>query len=99
MAVAYFSEWPPAPEGTSQRVGERISQRLAGRGPAGGIYHAEGPTDGGGWWTFNVWASAEAFDDFDRPILQPALQEAGAPPARVRQLPVQWDSSRMAGGS
>jgi hypothetical protein len=89
----------PVSEGTAQQVGERINQRLGDRPPAGGIYHAEGPTDDGGWWTFNVWESAAAFQDFDRENLQPVLQEVGAPRAQVRQLRVQWDNSQMQGGS
>ena len=48
MAIAYFKQWPQAPEGTAQRVADRINERLAGQPPAGGIYHAEGPTDEGG---------------------------------------------------
>ena len=99
MAVAYFSQWPQVAVGTSQRVAERINQRLGDQPPAGGIYHAEGPTDDGGWWTFNVWESAQAYEDFGRQILQPVLQEVGAPPARVQQLRVEWDTSQIPGGS
>ncbi len=99
MAVAYFKQWPQAPEGTAQRVADRINEQLGGQGPAGGIYHAEGPTDEGGWWTFNVWESEEVHQEFDRTILQPALQDVGAPEARTQRLEVWWDSSQMPGAS
>ena len=99
MAIAYFNQWPQAPEGTAQRVADRINERLAGHPPAGGIYHAEGPTDEGGWWTFNVWESEEVFQEFNRTILQPALQDVGAPAARTQQLQVWWDSSQIPNAS
>jgi len=54
MAIAVFSEWTQAPTDASQRVAESINRKLGGSFPAGGLYHAEGPNDDGGWWTFNV---------------------------------------------
>jgi hypothetical protein len=99
MAVASFTQRPQAPEGTAQRVADRSNERLAGQSPPGGIYPAEGPTDKGGWWTFKVWASDEAYQEFDRTILQPALQDVGAPQADTRQLEVWWDSSQMPTGA
>jgi hypothetical protein len=97
MAIAIFSQWPQAPAETSQRVAEGINQRLGGSFPAGGLYHAEGPTDEGGWWTFNVWESDEVFQQFNQEILQPVLQEVNAPPAQVQRLQVNWDTSQMPG--
>ena len=99
MAVASFKQWPQAPEGTAQRVADRINERLAGHGPAGGISHAEGPTDEGGWWTFNVWASDEVYHELDRTILQPALHDVGAPQADTRQREVWGHSSQMPTGA
>ena len=98
MAVAYFSQWPQADPETAQRVAERVNQQLGGQPPEGGIYHAEGPTDDGGWWTFNVWTSEDAHDTFARQILDPALREADAPPSQVRLLRVNWESSLVQGG-
>jgi hypothetical protein len=95
MAVALFSQWPVAPTGTSQRVTQEINQRLGGQFPVGGLYHAEGPTADGGWWTFNVWESEDAFQQFHRDILHPVLDELGAPRAQVQQLEVAWDTSQM----
>jgi hypothetical protein len=95
MAVALFSQWPAAPAGTSQRVAEGISQRLGGQFPAGGLYHAEGPMDDGGWWTFNVWESEDAFQRFRQDVLHPVLEEVGAPRGQSQQLAVAWDTSQM----
>ncbi len=97
MAIAVFSQWPQAPADTSQRVAEGINQRLGGNFPEGGLYHAEGPTDEGGWWTFNVWESEDIFQQFNQEILQPVLQEVNAPPAQVRRFQVSWDTSQLPG--
>jgi hypothetical protein len=97
MAIAVFSQWTQAPADTSQRVAEGINQRLGGTFPEGGLYHAEGPTDEGGWWTFNVWDSEDVFQRFNQEILQPVLQEVNAPPAQVRRLQVSWDTSQLPG--
>jgi hypothetical protein len=78
-------------------VAEGINQRLEGNFPEGGLYHAEGPTDEGGWWTFNVWESEDIFERFNQAILQPVLQEVNAPPAQVRRLQVNWDTSQLPG--
>jgi len=93
MAVALFTQWPAGPAETSQRVAERINQRLGGQAPAGGLYHAEGPTAEGGWWTFNVWESEEAVQRFHQDILHPVLVEVGASRGQVQQLQVNWASS------
>jgi len=97
MAIAVFSEWSQAPTDASQRVAESINRRLENKFPAGGLYHAEGPNDDSGWWTFNVWESDDVFQRFNQEILQPALQEAGVQPGQVRQLQVSWDTSQLPG--
>ena len=107
MAVAFYSSYAPgtiggaeAPEEMAARVAERVNRELGGQPPEGGIYHAEGPTEEGGWWVFDVWASEEDYETFRRRILQPALDEAGVPvPSEVRRLRVWWDSSQAGGGS
>ena len=99
MAVAYFTQWPQADPELSQRLAERINQSLGDQPPAGGLYHAEGPTEEGGWWAFDVWASAEAFETFRQQILQPALDEFNAPQGERRQLQVHWDTSQLPGGA
>ncbi|MEA2596699.1 MAG: hypothetical protein QOF01_3168, partial [Thermomicrobiales bacterium] len=61
--------YPPAdlgdsetPEAVAQRVADRVNQQLQGKPPAGAIHHAEGPTDEGGWWIFDVWALDQDFE-------------------------------------
>ena len=105
MVIAYYTSYPPGlqsgsdtPESIAARVAERVNQRLGGKPPAGGIYHAEGPTDEGGWWVFDVWASDADFEAFRRDILQPAMDGiAIPPPAEMRRLQVWWDSSQRGG--
>jgi hypothetical protein len=100
LAVAHFTQWPAGgdPE-TSTRVSEYINARLQGKGPEGGLYHAEGPTDDGGWWTFNVWTSEAARETFVEQILHPALEAANASRGETRQLQVSWDTSQLNLGS
>jgi len=97
MAIAVFSEWTQAPTDASQRVAESINRKLGGSFPAGGLYHAEGPNDEGGWWTFNVWESDDAYQRFNQEILQPVLREVSVQPAQVRLLQVSWDTSQLPG--
>jgi len=40
--------------------------------PAGQVYHAAGPTDGG-WLIAAVWDSKRSFDDFFKETLMPTL--------------------------
>ncbi len=53
----------------------------------------------GGWWTFDVWASAEDFETFRQQFLQPALDEFNAPEGDRRQLQVHWDTSQLNDGT
>ena len=98
MAVAYFTQWPPADPDLSTRVGQRIGEQLGNQQPAGGLYHAEGPTEEGGWWSFDVWATEEDFETFRQQFFQPALDEFNAPDGDRRQLQVHWDTSQLGGG-
>jgi hypothetical protein len=97
MAIAVFSQWPAAPAGTADRITELINQRLGDRPPVGGRYHAEGPTADGGWWTFNVWDSADDRQRFADEVLGPVLAQVGAPQGQAQQLEVAWDTSQMPG--
>ena len=108
MAIAYYTSYAAGnqggtetPESIAARVAEAVNRRLGDKPPAGGIYHAEGPTEDGGWWVFDVWASDEEYETFRREVVQPALDEAGVAvsPPEVRRLRVWWDSSRMGGGA
>jgi hypothetical protein len=93
MAVAYFSEFPSSSQGTPQKVADAVNARLGGNPPDGGIYHAEGALDDGGWWTFNVWASEEAYQRFTAEILIPSLQTVNMTLPQGRQLAVHWESN------
>ena len=58
--------------------------------PAGQVYHAAGPTDGG-WLVVAVWDSKGAFDKFLSDTLMPALQKvkggfAGPPQERSMEV-------------
>jgi hypothetical protein len=58
--------------------------------PAGQVYHAAGPTDGG-WLVVAVWDSKGAFDRFLSDTLMPALQKvkggfAGPPQERSTEV-------------
>jgi hypothetical protein len=85
MAVAIFTE---------TQVDDEITRRLGAPnvGPEGGLFHADGPTDTGGWWIFEVWESDEAATRFHDGILKPALAHAGLEPAPSRRLEVTWHS-------
>lgn len=58
--------------------------------PAGQVYHAAGPTDGG-WLIAAVWDSQDSFDRFVNESLMPALQKvkggfAGPPQQRAAEV-------------
>lgn len=58
--------------------------------PAGQVYHAAGPTDGG-WLIAAVWDSQDSFDQFASEILMPALGDlqggfAGPPQQRTAEV-------------
>ena len=99
MSVAYFGEWPKL-EGqdstaVSTRIAAKVQAQLGGRAPAGGLFHAEGPSESGGWWVFDIWASDVDRETFNTTILDPILAEAGVRAAHVRRLDVAWDSTQM----
>jgi hypothetical protein len=107
MAVAYYTRFGPeiysgseTPEVVAQKVADGVRAKIGQNPPAGGVYHAEGPTGDGGWWTFNVWASEGDSQTFLGQILRPALEAAGVGrPAEVQKLEVWWDSSQMGAAS
>jgi hypothetical protein len=58
--------------------------------PAGQLYHAAGPTEGG-WLIAAVWESKESFDTFLSDVLMPKLPEitggfAGPPQERTAEI-------------
>jgi hypothetical protein len=48
--------------------------------PAGGIFHAAGPSPDGGWQVIEVWDSEEDAKRFVKERLLPAFEAVGAAP-------------------
>jgi len=58
--------------------------------PAGMLFHAAGPKDGG-WKVIDFWESREAFDRFQQERLGPAIAAMGEnapPPPEIKQFEV-----------
>ncbi|WP_282695426.1 hypothetical protein [Streptomyces sp. CC208A] len=75
----------------SQEIYDRARERLGLRDkPAGGIFHAAGPSPSGGWRVIELWESEEEAKRFVKERLAPALQAVGAegPPPTPQFSPV-----------
>lgn len=74
----------------SQEVYEKIRTQLGLEGPAGGIFHAAGPSPTGGWRVVEVWDSEEAGRRFLKERFAAAVQALGlsGPPPNVDFWPV-----------
>lgn len=94
MSVAYYWEVPNVTREQAEQVGALVGAQLGGPdvAPEGGLFHAEGPTDDGGWWTFDVWESAEHFERFNDAILTPAVAQVVPSTTDMRRLEVAWHS-------
>jgi hypothetical protein len=66
------------PQG-SQEIYEKVRAQLGLEAPAGGIFHAAGPSPNGGWRVFEVWESEEDARRFRDERLLPAFDAAGVP--------------------
>jgi hypothetical protein len=75
MAVAMMVD---NPEG-SQEVYGRVLEQLGLEKPAGGIFHAAGPSPNGGWRVIEVWESEEDAKRFVAERMLPAFEAVGAP--------------------
>jgi hypothetical protein len=75
MAIAMIVD---NPEG-SQETYERVREQLGLDRPAGGIFHAAGPSPNGGWRVIEVWESEEDAKQFAAERLRPAFEAVGAP--------------------
>ena len=76
MAVAMMVDNPAG----AQEIYERVRKRLGLEKPAGGIFHAAGPSPNGGWRVIEVWESEEDAKAFVTERLLPAFDALGAPP-------------------
>ena|SRR6476469_538612 len=93
MTVAHFAEVVEVTAAQALQVSQAIAARLGDQPPAGGLYHAEGPTTFGGWWWFNVWVTDEDAERFARDILEPALAQSHLRMQPVRRLDVTFETS------
>jgi hypothetical protein len=82
MAVAMMVD---NPEG-SQEIYDSVRERLGLEKPAGGIFHAAGPSPNGGWRVIEVWESEEQAKRFVNERLVPAFEQAGASPPPPPQV-------------
>jgi hypothetical protein len=77
------------PEG-SQEIYEKVRAQLGLEAPAGGIFHAAGPSPNGGWRVMEVWESEEDARRWRDERLLPAFDAAGVPrppaPPQIWQL-------------
>ena len=72
------------PEG-SQEIYEKVRNELGlSDAPAGGIFHAAGPSPNGGWRVFEVWESEEDARRFQQDRLRPAFEAAGVSFPNIR---------------
>ena len=76
MAIAMMVD---NPEG-SQEDYDRVRERLDLEKPAGGIFHAAGPSPNGGWRVIEVWESEQDAKRFVKERLLPAFEAVGAAP-------------------
>jgi hypothetical protein len=104
MAIAVYSTYAPPSDMSdhdifwfAEQVAARVREKIGQTAPDGGIYHAEGPTNDGLWWAFDVWESTGAKDAFASSILKPVFESLGITTAsESSQMDVWWDSSQMA---
>jgi hypothetical protein len=94
MATGLLMDWNGFTEKDYDRVTEAM--RLQTNPPKGCLFHCSGAIPGG-WRVFDIWESREAFEEFKRERLDPALKQVGLlnrTPARSEFHPVH---SAMAG--
>jgi len=84
MAISFYHEFPDMTAEKAQSVLDGLL--LAGRSPAGQIFHAEGPLASGGTWVMDVWDSEAALGAFVEK-LAPLMQSIGVTPPNPTLLP------------
>jgi hypothetical protein len=86
MAVAVIVDNPQG----SEEIYKKVRAQVGLDAPAGGIFHAAGPSPTGGWRVLEVWESEEEARRFRNERLMPAFDAAGIPrppdPPEVWQL-------------
>ncbi len=79
--------------GGTQEQYDAVNEQMgiAENPPAGLIFHAAGPTEGG-WGVIDFWESRDSFDSFLADRIQPAIEALGdrAPqsPPDIKEFPV-----------
>jgi hypothetical protein len=85
MAVAMLIDNPTG----SQEIYEQLRERIGLDKPAGGIFHAAGPSPNGGWRVIEIWETEEDAKRFLAERLAPASEAVGtAPPPPPELWPV-----------
>jgi hypothetical protein len=80
-------------DGGTQEQYDAVDKRIDSDGnpPDGLIFHSAGPIDGG-WGIIDFWESTDAFDQFAKERLMPAVEELGdqafAGPPERKEFPV-----------
>ncbi|MFD7324714.1 hypothetical protein ACFV9D_27070 [Streptomyces sp. NPDC059875] len=87
MAIAMLVDNPHGTQEIYDKVREQLGLQEK---PAGGIFHAAGPSPNGGWRVIEIWESEDDAKRFIKERLAPALQAAGAvgPPPTPQFWPV-----------
>ncbi len=95
MSVAYFTRVPHISPEQARQVITQVGQSLGNKRPDGALYHAEGPTEDGGWWAINVWETDDDARRFAETYLHPVLNELHVPIPTEDRLAVEWETSSM----
>jgi hypothetical protein len=66
---------------------DAMDQAVGSEPPAGLIFHASGPVDGG-WQVIDFWESREQFEQFIAERVGPAMAQAGAAPPQISEFHV-----------
>jgi hypothetical protein len=82
MAVAMLMDNPAG----SQEIYEQLRERIGLDKPAGGIFHAAGPSPNGGWRVIEIWETEEDAKRFLAERLGPAAKAVGAAPPPPPEL-------------
>ncbi|PCG82957.1 hypothetical protein CIB93_27245 [Streptomyces sp. WZ.A104] len=87
MTIAMMVDNPHGSQEIYDKVREQLGMQEK---PAGGIFHAGGPSPNGGWRVIEVWESEDDAKRFIAERLAPALQAAGVqgPPPTPQFWPI-----------